>query len=195
MHRTNGPLLLLTLALALAPGLAAAQLTLKQAAGVTFSDVTRDPQSGQASGKVGWQAGGTALLGELLYLEAGAFYARKSTTITAASQGVDFGGLTGLRVPVVVGYHLIGDARGFLSVRAFGGASAFFVTAVDGSGLARGDLGDPTYGVLAGVGLDVAFLFADLSSEWSLTDLSTLETVDVGASRAPYLNVGLKFPL
>lgn len=186
---------LLLLVAALTPGLAAAQLELKPALGVSFSDVSKDPQSGQAKGKVGWQVGGTALLGERLYLEGGLFYARKSTEITQTSQSVDVNGITGLRVPVAVGYHLIGSPGAPLALRAFGGGSVFLVTAVDATGLAKSDFESPTYGVFAGVGVDVLFLFADLKYEWSLTDVTKLSTVDVGASRSLYLNVGLKVPL
>ncbi len=186
---------LLLLAVLLAPGLAAAQLELKPAVGATFSDVSKDPQSGTAKGKVGWQVGGTALLGEKLYLEGGVFYARKSTEVTAASQSVDLKGVTGLRVPVAVGYHLVGDPKAPLALRAFGGGSVFLVTSVDATGLTKSDFESPTYGVFAEAGLDFLFLFADLKYEWSLTDVTKLSTVDVGASRSLFFNVGMKIPL
>ena len=183
----------LLLAFALLPA-AAQALELKPAVGLTFSDVSKDPATGSAKAKAGWQAGGTVLLGEGLYFEGGLFYAKKSTDITAASASgaIDVSGITGLRIPAMVGFHLIGSPTDFLAVRAFGGGSMFIVTSVDAVGVTKSDFESPTYGVFAGVGVDVAFLFADLKYEWSLTDVSKLSTIDVGSSRSVYLNVGLK---
>ena len=183
----------LLLALALQPA-ASHALELKPAVGLTFSDVSKDPVTGSAKAKAGWQAGGTILLGEGLYFEGGLFYARKSTDITAtsASGAIDVSGITGLRIPAMVGFHLLGSPSDFLALRAFGGGSMFIVTSVDAVGVAKSDFESPSYGVFAGVGVDVAFLFADLKYEWSLTDVSKLSTIDVGSSRSVYLNVGLK---
>lgn len=180
-------------ALVALPGQARAQLILKPAVGVNLTDFSKDPQSGQAKGKVGWQAGGTVQAGERLYLEGGLFYARRSTDITTTTgQAVDVNGITGLRIPVAVGYHLIGDAKSFLALRGFGGASAFLVTSVSAAGMSKSDFTSPTYGVFAGVGLDLAFLFAEVKYEWSLSDTSKLSTVDVGASRAFFVDAGLR---
>lgn len=187
----------LLLAALLAPIAARAQTTLKPAVGVGFSDVAKDPASGTATGKFGWQLGGTVLLGEKLYLEAGVFYARKSTDITAidGANTVDVKGISGLRVPAMLGYHLLGQERSRLALRVFGGVSTFLVTGVDADGLTKSDFESPTWGVVVGAGVDFLFLFADLEYEWSLTDLSKLSTVDVGASRSLFLDVGVKFPL
>ncbi len=180
-------------ALVAIPGEARAQLLLKPAVGVSLTDFSKDPQSGQAKGRIGWQAGGTVLAGERLYLEGGVFYARRSTDITATSgQTVDVSGITGLRIPVAVGYHLIGDSRSGLALRGFGGASAFIVTSVSATGMSKSDFSSPTYGVFAGLGVDFLFLFAEAKYEWSLTDTSKLSTVDVGASRALFLNAGVR---
>lgn len=183
----------LLLGLTLLPG-AAQALELKPAIGLTYSDVSKDPVTGSAKAKAGWQVGGTVLLGDGLYFEGGVFYAKKSTDITSISGSttVEVTGLTGLRIPAMVGFHLIGSPSDFLAVRAFGGGSAFIVTSVDATGASKSDFESPTYGVFAGAGVDVAFLFADLKYEWSLTDVSKLSTIDVGSSRAIYLNVGLK---
>ena len=187
----------LLLAAALLPAAAGAQVALKPAVGGSFSDVARDPATGSAKGKVGWQVGGTVLLGETLYVEGGAFYARKITDITATSGAdtIDFKGISGVRIPVMVGYHLIGGEKAPLGLRLFGGGSAFVVTSVDAVGLTKADVKSPTYGVFAGAGVDVLFLFADLKYEWSLTDLSKVSTVDVGATRSLLLNVGVKLAM
>jgi hypothetical protein len=196
----NTSLRALLIAALLAPAAARAELTLRPAAGLSFNDFSRDPASGQSKGRVGWQAGGTVLLGEGRYLEVGAFYARRSAQITATggglgAQDVKFDGLSGLRVPVALGFHVLGAPRDPFAVRLFGGGSAFFVTSVEGSGLPRSAVKSPSYGLFAGAGLDVLIFFADLKYEWSLTELSKLSTIDVGASRSLFLNVGVKLPL
>jgi hypothetical protein len=177
----------------LLPGLAGA-LEFKPAIGLTFTDVTKDPVSGSASGKAGWQIGGTVLMGERLYFEAGAFYAEKSTDVTSTvpSSTYQIDAIKGVRIPAMVGVSLLGGQEGSLGLRAFGGGSAFIVTAVDATGLSKSDFESPTYGVFLGAGVDFLMLFADLKYEWGLTDVSSLSTIDIGSSRSIYLNVGLR---
>jgi hypothetical protein len=181
------------LAALLAPGLASA-VELKPAVGLTFTDFTKDPVSGTATGKAGWQLGGTLVFGERLYFEAGAFYAVKSTTVssTVPSNPVELKGVSGVRIPAMVGFRLLGGQDASFDVRAFGGASAFLVTSVDATGLTKSDFESPTYGAFVGAGVDVLFLFADLKYEWGLTDVSKLSTIDVGSSRSLFLNVGVR---
>jgi hypothetical protein len=177
----------------LLPGLAGA-LELKPAIGLTFTDVTKDPVSGTASAKAGWQIGGTVLMGERLYFEAGAFYAEKGADVTSTVPGSTYqlDAIKGVRIPAMVGLSLLGGQEGALGLRAFGGGSAFIVTAVNATGLSTSDFESPTYGVFLGAGVDFLMLFADLKYEWGLTDVSSLSTIDIGSSRSIYLNVGIR---
>jgi hypothetical protein len=181
------------LAALLLPGLASA-LELKPALGLTFTDVTKDPVTGTASAKAGWQLGGTLVWGEKLYFEAGAFYAQKGldATSTAPANPFDIKGISGVRIPAMVGLRLLGGEKDSLGIRAFGGGSAFLVTSVDATGLSKSDFESPTWGAFLGAGVDFLMLFADLKYEWGLTDVSSLSTIDVGSSRSIYLNVGLR---
>jgi hypothetical protein len=194
MNRLPHAALLLALLLGAAP---ASAFELKPAIGITFTDVSNDPANGTASGKAGWQLGGTVLFGEKLYFEAGAFYAQKSTDITSStpSGAVDLSSITGVRIPAMIGFHLIGEPKSEFALRLFGGGSAFIVTSVSASGLTKSDFESPTWGVFAGAGVDFLFLFLDLKYEWSLTNVSSLSTVDVGSARSFYLNAGVKIPL
>jgi hypothetical protein len=190
MHRLLKAALLVALLL---PGLAEA-FELKPAVGLTFTDVTKDPPSGTASGKAGWQVGGTLAFGEGLYFEAGAFYAQKGTDVTssAPSHPFDIKGISGVRIPASIGLRFLGGERDSLGLRAFGGGSAFIVTSVDAKGLTKSDFESPTYGAFLGAGVDFLMLFADLQYEWGLTHVSKLSTIDVGNSRSVFLNVGLR---
>ncbi len=166
---------------------------LKPAVGLSWTGVSKDPASGDTQAKLGWQIGGTVLLGEKLYFEGGAFYAKKSTDITAvsASQSIDFKGVSGVRIPAMIGYRFGGGAES-LALRIFGGGSAFIVTSVDVEGLSKSDFESPTYGLFAGAGLDFLFLFTDLAFEWSVTDVAKTSTIDVGQSKSLFLNVGVR---
>ena len=167
---------------------------LKPAVGLSWTGVSKDPASGDTQAKLGWQIGGTVLLGEKLYFEGGAFYAKKSTDITAvsASQSIDFKGVSGVRIPAMIGYRFGGGGAEPLALRIFGGGSAFIVTSVDVEGLSKSDFESPTYGLFAGAGLDFLFLFTDLAFEWSVTDVAKTSTIDVGQSKSVFLNVGVR---
>lgn len=177
----------------LAPGLAGA-LELKPAVGLTYNDLTKNPVSGSSSAKAGWQLGGTLVWGEKLYFEAGAFYGTKSTNFSSAALTVpvDANGVSGFRIPAMIGVRLLGGEQGALGVRAFGGASCFLVTSVDATGMSKSDFESPTWGAFLGAGVDFLMLFADLSYEWGLTDVSKLATIDVGSSRSIFLNAGIR---
>jgi hypothetical protein len=194
MNRLPRAVLVLTLLLGALPATA---LELKPGVGLTYTDVSKDPQSGTATGKAGWQVGGTVLLGERLYFEGGVFYAQKSTDINSStpSGAIDLTSITGLRIPAMIGFHLIGEPKSEFALRAFGGGSAFVVTAVNATGLTKSDFESPTWGAFVGAGADFLFLFVDLQYEWSLTNVSSVNTIDVGSARSFYMNVGVKFSL
>jgi hypothetical protein len=178
----------------LLPGRSLAQLELKPGIGLTVTDYTKDPAGGEAQAKVGWQLGGTVAYGKKLYAEGGAFYARKTTDLVSTSTTDFTATLSGVRIPLLVGYRLVGEEKSPFVFRLFGGGAGFIVTSVDAPGLTKDDFESPTWGVFAGAGLDLAFLFVELSYEWSLTDVSSLDTVDVGQSRSLFANVGARFP-
>jgi hypothetical protein len=189
------PAVFACLAVLLFPGQGRAQLELKPAIGLTFTDVSEDPAGGEAQGRVGWQLGGTVAYGKKLYGEAGAFYAEKSTEFTSSSPDPDLTTkISGIRIPALVGYHLLGSEKSPFGLRLFGGGSIFIVTGVDAPGLSKDDFESPTYGVFAGVGIDITIVFVDLKYEWSLTDVGSASTIDVGQSRSFYANAGVRIP-
>ena len=62
-----------------------AQLELKPAVGVNFTDFSKDPETGEASARLAWQLGGTVSFGDKLYGEAGIFWVKKSNEISENS--------------------------------------------------------------------------------------------------------------
>jgi len=168
----------------------------KPGVGLNFTDISTG--SGEASAKAGWQLGATMVFGEKLYFEPGLFYVGKSSEYTTSSNSssqqefeADF---NGFRIPVAVGYNLLGNSQSTVTLRAFGGGSAFFLTSV-GDGFDKDDFKSSTYGVFAGAGVDFSILFVEMAYEWSVTDLSDVQSVDIGKSRGLYLTAGLRFRL
>jgi hypothetical protein len=95
----------------------------------------------------------------------------------------------------MVGYHLLGKETGMTGLRAFGGASVFILTSVSAEGLTKDDFTSPTYGVFLGAGIDIAMFFVDLKYEWSLSDVVSISSIDVGQSRTFYINGGIRLSL
>jgi hypothetical protein len=174
-------------------GQACAQVELKPGIGITFSDVSKNPANGEVTSQLGWQLGGSILFGQKFYGEGGVFYATKSTAFTVASANLEFeNDLNGVRIPVILGYHLLGDQKDQFALRIFGGGSAFIVTSVSAPGASKDDFTSPTWGVFAGAGLDILMFYVDVQYEWSLSDVSSLSTVDIGKSRSFIANAGLR---
>ncbi|QCK16579.1 outer membrane beta-barrel protein [Mangrovivirga cuniculi] len=173
-----------------------AQLEVKPGAGINITDVSKDPESGESSGKVGWQIGATVLSGDKFYWEAGAFYTQKTTEFTfESSVGQDDidGTFSGVYIPVRIGYHLLGSEETLASLRGFGGGSLFILTDVDLVGFDKDDFTNPTGGVHLGAGVDIAIFYLDLSWEWSVSDVSDLDELDIGKRRSFFLTAGLRF--
>ena len=178
-------------------GYSFAQLELKPAAGVNFSNFSKDPETGESSANVGWQLGGTVSTGEKLYFEGGLFWVYKSTefkeTSTNNTYSNEFGGI---RVPVMVGYHLLGKEGAILGLRGFGGASAFILTTQKNPfDIPKDDFTSVSWGVFLGAGVDISMFFVDVKYEWSLSNVSSVTSFDVGKSKTLFVNGGVRISL
>ena len=172
------------------------QVELKPAAGINFNSYSQDPEAGTTSARVGWQFGGTISYGDKLYGEGGIFWSYKSNEFSATDTNFTFNtDISGIRIPVMVGYHLLGKETGLVGLRAFGGASLFLITSVDAEGLTKDDFTSPTYGVFLGAGLDISLFFLDLKYEWSLSDVSSVTSFDVGKSTSFFINGGVRISI
>jgi hypothetical protein len=88
---------------------------------------------------------------------------------------------------------ILGNEKSTLSLRGFGGASAFFITNVSDN-IDNADINKTNFGVFAGAGLDIWKLFLDVSYEWSLTNLQdNVSAIEVGKTNSLYLNAGFRF--
>ena len=186
---------LLSLLFILMLGLSAeAQVTFKPTIGINSTNVSKDPATGEAKGRIGWQFGASFMFGKKFFVEPGLFYLQKSTEFSSkTTPDLNFTKkISGFRVPVGVGFRLLGNDDTFAALRVLGGGSGYFVTSVSGGDLEKEDIQSPTWGVFAGAGLDIWILFLDLKYEWSLTDISGITEFDVGQQRSFFTNAGIR---
>jgi len=172
------------------------QATFKPAIGISFNDFNTT-STGETKGKVGAQIGASVAFGKKFYVEPGVFYATKSSEFTynesSTSIVTDNAVIKGIRVPVAVGVGVLGNEKSFANLRVFGGASGFFVTGV-GDNLVKDNISSPTWGMLAGAGVDFWIMFAEISYEWSLTNATKeISNIEFGKSRTLFVTVGFKF--
>lgn len=186
----------LFLCLLFSTSISLAQLKIKPAIGINFTDFSEDPTSGETSAKVGWQIGGTVLIGDKLYGEGGIFWTYKSNEYNSNDDQISFNTeISGIRIPAMIGYYLLQEEATLIGLRAFGGASVLIVTTVDAFELTKDDFSDASWGVFLGAGLDISMFFVDLKYEWSLTDVSSVASFDVGKSRSIFVNAGVRLGL
>lgn len=185
------------LSLIIALGSTYAQLEIKPAAGVNFSNFSKDFETGESSADVGWQLGGTISSGEKLYFEGGLFWVYKKTEFKENSTNNTFNNeFGGFRIPVMVGFHLLGKEGAILGLRGFGGASAFILTTQKNPfDVPKDDFKSVTWGLFLGAGLDISMFFVDVSYEWSLSNVSSVTSFDVGKSKTLFINGGIRISL
>lgn len=170
-----------------------AQTQVKPGIGVNFLGISGSSVD-DAKGQVGWQVGGSIAFGEKFYFEPGVFYQTESAEFSSANdpQLSDLK-LNGFRIPVAVGFDLLGNADSTVGLRVFGGGSGFFLASVS-DGLDKDDYSSPQWGVFAGAGVDLTIIYLDLSYQWSVTDIQKdISNIDLGKTKGIFLTAGLRF--
>ena len=174
-----------------------AQVVIKPAIGVNATDFSKEPATGEYKGRAGFQIGGSVAIGNKVYFEPGIFYVKKTTEyVDENTQGLndqDFN-ISGIRVPLTVGFNLLGSQSAPIGLRGFGGVSAFFLA--DIKDLNKDDFNTASWGTYVGLGLDITILFVEASYEWSLTNVQkNIQNIDVGKSRSLFVNAGIRIPV
>ena len=173
-----------------------AQLEIKPAIGINATNFSEDPVNGETSAKIGWQLGGTVCFGDKLYGEGGIFWTYKSNEYNSEADTIKFNTeMSGIHIPVMVGYHLLGKGTGSFGLRVFGGASVLILTKVDALELTKDDFNKASWGVFLGAGIDVSILFVDIKYEWSLTDVSSVTSFNVGKAKTLFVNAGVRLSI
>jgi hypothetical protein len=192
----NKILIVAALTIILFAGNIFSQVEVKPTLGLNFTNFSKDPVSGKNSAKVGWQLGASIAFGSKFYGEGGIFWVYKSNEFTEdATDNKLNRELSGIQIPVLVGFHLMGDEAGSAGLRAFGGLSTFILTKVNALDLTKDDFTTASHGIFLGAGLDIAIFFLDLKYEWSLSDVTSITSYDLGKSKSLFINAGIRLKL
>jgi len=170
------------------------QFEIKGFGGVNASSLSNLEEGFTQKSNVSYQVGASILFGTTFYGELGATWAVNSQTITDPLDAVSAKStISGVKVPLLVGYRFFGRSENLVNLRLFLGATANFAT-----GVKLGDisLDKDFYNSLLwsanfGAGIDVLFLFADLGYELGLSEV--FKDVDNSAKvNNFYLNIGVR---
>ncbi len=171
-----------------------AQTQVKPGIGFNTTNVTGD--GSDVSGQVGWQVGASVAFGEKIYFEPGVFYQTNSFEFSTPGGGgpVTDATYSGVRVPLAVGWDVLGNSESTAGLRVFGGFSGYFVTGTSSDNLDKDDIESPQWGIFAGAGVDIALFYLDLSYQWSLTNIQAeIDQIDLGKTNGLFVTAGLRF--
>lgn len=173
--------------------MANAQITIKPAFGINFASINTDKV--KMEGKTGYMIGGTVAFGSKFVVEPGIFWQRENFEATNAwDTGADVikGNYNNLKIPVYLGYYIIGDAKSTLGIRVFGGPSAKFVLSADFDDAdVKDKLNSAIWGVKAGAGVEFSLFFAELGYNWGLNEV--FKDIENSQTNHFELTFGLKF--
>ncbi len=174
-----------------------AQVSIRPSFGFNATHLTNESVAwNSANQRIGYQFGVGLMVGDKLYFEPGIYW----NTITKDLYKVDdptkttfTNTINAIRIPVDVGYHIIGDEDGFFDLRLFGGVGGSFVTQVnsDSQDLSKDDFKSMLFDVHAGVGIDLWFFFIDWSYLQGLTPVFN-EGANDGKLQGFYSNIGIR---
>jgi hypothetical protein len=181
-----------------------AQLELKPAIGINAArfdsdpSFKTDPDSLIANGSAGFQIGASLAIGRNMYIEPGIFYNKMNQSFTPANteKSAFTYNTSFIRIPVNFGFKLIGKNSNFASLRIFLGPSMFIPINVKENSypLVKADLKSPQFDIVAGAGLNIWFLFLDVSYGWGLTPQFKDDSIEA-KMQSFYANVGFRFKL
>lgn len=163
---------------------------------MNISSVSQSSDFDHATGKASWQGGVSIAYGDGLYGEIGAFFMHKSTDLQDSLSNEYMTDFEGIRIPVTIGYQIVGNENSRAGVRLFGGGSLFWMTDLETNlDYDKDDFKPRAGGVFAGLGVDFLFLFAETKYEWSLTEPSEIPDFNLGTHRSFFLTAGLRLPI
>jgi len=176
-----------------------AQTQVKVAFGINSSALFPDNANLTKKAEIGWQMGGSWLMGDKLYVEPGIYYSNFTSTL----QGTDTSSfdytskIDMFRVPVFIGYHIVGNASdSFFNLRVFGGPTASFVTKVaESNPFKKDDFSKVLWGVDAGIGINVWWIFVDIGYEWGLNKVYKHDIYGSAKSKAIWINAGIRIKM
>ena len=153
-----------------------AQVAIKPSFGLNSTHLTTEHVDWKSQGRLGYQFGVGFLVGDKFYFEPGIYWATVSQDLTNMKdenpQPETFKNtISSMRVPVYLGYHILGSEETLADLRLFAGPGVSFVTGVnsEAEGLSKDDFKSMIFDVDVGAGLDVWFLFLEWHYIFGLT--------------------------
>jgi len=196
--------IIITFFLGLLASASFSQLELKPAIGFNVARFDSNPvfevqdDSIVTQGKAGYQVGASLLIGRKLYVEPGVFYTRLAQDMspTNIEKSQFTYSASYIRVPVNFGFQFIGSTNSFAGLRIFLGPSMFIPVGVKENDypLVKEDVNSPQFDISAGAGLNIWFLFLDVSYGWGLTPQYTDDPIEA-KMQSFYANLGFRFKL
>lgn len=170
------------------------QMVIKPAIGMNFTSLSNDPLSYEATGRLGWQIGGTIAVGDKFYFEPGIFWEKNNWNLQNIDPQIpEFkNDISAIKIPIFVGINLIGDADDS-NFHIMGGPTMRLVTDVNPgtTGKTKEDFSDFIFDMNIGAGISMGKIFIDAGYEWGLTNIYKDETNDI-RSRGFWLNAGFR---
>jgi len=175
--------LIILVAVLVIPVATMAQLKIKPSFGINFANVKNGSGKVAIDGQTGFQVGGTVQFGRKFVVEPGVFWQKDKYEVKSADdafKGVVSGHYNSLKIPLYLGYYVIGDAKSTLGIRVFGGPSAKFNMGagsdeIEGIGeIVKDDIKNAMWGVKAGAGVEFMFMFAELGYNWRFSEFHAL---------------------
>jgi len=170
------------------------QMIIKPAIGMNFTSMSNDPLAYETTGRVGWQIGGTVAFGSQFYLEPGIFWVKNNWNLQNLDPAIpEFkNDISSLRIPLYLGWNVIGSGSDNRNFHVFGGPAAQIITKVNpGTGFIKDDFSDFIWGMNLGAGISIGKIFFDAGYEWGLTDIYKNDPNSV-QSRGWWLNGGFR---
>ena len=171
------------------------QMIIKPAIGMNFMSMSNDLPSYETTGRLGWQIGGTVILGDQFYLEPGIFWVKNNWNLQELNTNLpEFkNDISSLRIPAYLGWNVVGDAGDDRNFHLFGGPAAQIVTKVNSgtTGLTKDDFSGFIWGLNVGAGLSIGKIFIDGGYEWGLTNIYKNDPNNVRSS-GWWLNAGFR---
>ena len=196
--------IIITFFLGLLASASFSQLELKPAIGFNVARFDSNPvfevqdDSIVTQSKAGYQVGASLLIGRKLYVEPGVFYTRLAQEMNPTNiEKSQFTYCASyIRIPVNFGFQFIGSTNSFAGLRIFLGPSIFIPLGVKENDypLVKDDVNSPQFDISAGAGLNIWFLFLDVSYGWGLTPQYTDDPIEA-KMQSFYANLGFRFKL
>ncbi len=157
-----------------------AQVEIRPTMGMNLTELSKTPDDLSSQARLGVQIGASALFGQRLYLQPGAYWFSRSVEFSRPGDTNFDQSLNGVLLNMWLGYRFIDpEQKSLMNVRLFAGPAMMFLNKAE---LSDGELNESIdwnqsqWGTQVGLGLDIAIFFFDIGYEAGLSASGAGET-------------------